>query len=67
MSGCISRFGTALAHELVSLEPLEDRRWEVYFGPILLGVLDEDRRQRDLIRPKPKRTRIEKVETMSPV
>lgn len=33
LSGC-------LASELIGLEPVDDDRWTVYFGPIQLGVLD---------------------------
>jgi len=57
--------GSALAHELVDLHPVRDRCWQVNFGPVLLGLLDEDNKRPDLIRPKPRRSR--KVETMSPV
>ena len=38
--------------ETVELTPAGERQWEVFFGPVLLGILDETRSQRDLIRPK---------------
>jgi putative transposase len=72
--GCIAigrrRFfiGTSLAYQFVQLHPAGERSWSVSFGPIHLGLLDETRKQNDLIRPKPTRDRRKKkVTTMSPV
>jgi len=50
---------SALAHETVSLLPrTEEGRWDLYYGPILLGSIDETRLDRGLIRPpRPKRRR----------
>jgi transposase InsO family protein len=39
-----------LAGEIVGLKPASERTWEVYFGPILLGTLSEDRPSVGLIR-----------------
>jgi hypothetical protein len=47
--------------ETVELAPAGDRQWEVFFGPVLLGILDETRPQRDLIRPKRKARRDDPV------
>jgi len=56
---------TALAYETISLQPCEkEGRWQLYYGPILLGSIDEARLDRGLIRPpRPKRRR--PVTTMS--
>jgi len=35
------RVGQALAHEYVGVEPVDDGLAHVWFGPVLLGVLDE--------------------------
>ncbi len=37
-------FGEMLCHELVGLLPQEEGRYEVYFGPVLLGEIDRDLR-----------------------
>jgi putative transposase len=55
---------SALAHETVSLLPGADTCWNVHFGPILLGSLDDARPERGLIRP-PKRPRRGPVSTLS--
>nr|WP_242515930.1 integrase core domain-containing protein [Sorangium cellulosum] len=39
-----------LANELLGLRPLDDDRWELFFGPVLLGVLDETRDEPRLVR-----------------
>jgi len=48
---------SALAHETISLMPRTDEgRWDLYYGPILLGSIDEKRLERGLILPpRPKR------------
>ena len=46
--------GTALQHELVSFRPVGLTHWELSFGPVILGIYDESRCQKGLIRPKPK-------------
>jgi transposase InsO family protein len=33
--------GKALAHQIVGLEPVDDGVWRVWFGPVMLGLLDE--------------------------
>ena len=33
--------GEALVHEPIGLEPLDDRRWKVYYSTVLLGVFNE--------------------------
>jgi transposase InsO family protein len=35
------RVGDALAHEVVGVEPVDDDLAKIWFGPVLLGVLDE--------------------------
>jgi hypothetical protein len=39
-----------LAHEVVGLKQTSERTWELYFGPILLGILSADRPDLGLIR-----------------
>jgi hypothetical protein len=41
--------------ELIALEPIDDRYYQVYFGPIPLAKLDEHKRR--LIKPKIKNRR----------
>ena len=36
------RISKILRGELVGLEPIEDRMYHVYFGPVLLGVFSQD-------------------------
>ena len=33
--------GEALAHEPIRLEPVDDRRWKVYYSTVVLGVFNE--------------------------
>lgn len=33
--------GEAMAHEVVGLEPVDEGRWRLWLGPVLLGVLHE--------------------------
>jgi len=47
----------ALRHEFVALEEIDDGRWQVVFGPIPLGTLDESRLDRGLILPRRRRRR----------
>lgn len=56
----------ALADELVDFYPAGDRQWEVRFGQVPLGIIDETRIAKGLIRPK-QRKRPQEVSTMSPV
>ncbi len=58
--------GTALKHQLVNFRVAGDRQWLVTFGPVVLGVFDETRSHRGLIRPKRGR-RLTEVSAMSPV
>ena len=53
--------GTALAGEPVFLKPIDERCWEVFFGPVLLGVVDSSESKGDLLQP---RRRWKKVSTM---
>ena len=49
--------GTALGRELVGLRPVDAIRYEVYFGPVVLGLVDPTRGKLRLIRvrkPRPK-------------
>jgi putative transposase len=41
---------TTLAGEVIGMKPSTDRVWEVYFGPILLGTLHDDRPELGLVR-----------------
>lgn len=41
---------TALANEVVGLQPISEHYWEILFGPITIGILDERQRHRGLIR-----------------
>jgi hypothetical protein len=56
----------ALADELVDFHAAGDRQWEVRFGAVPLGIIDETRFAKGLIRPK-QRKRPREVSTMSPV
>lgn len=51
----------ALALESVALFPLAGRRWQVSYGPIELGTIDDDRLDRGLIRSRRRRRSIENV------
>jgi putative transposase len=46
---------SALKHEYVQIEPVDEVRWAVSWGPILLGHLDENRPERGLITPRRRR------------
>jgi hypothetical protein len=47
--------GTALARELIGARPIDGVRYELYFGPILLGLLDPLRGKLRLIRSRRRR------------
>jgi hypothetical protein len=49
--GRLLGIGSPLARELVGLRPVGLDEFEVYFGPVLLGVFDERRPVLRLIRP----------------
>jgi transposase InsO family protein len=49
--GRLLYIGTPLSRELVGLRPVGLDEFEVYFGPVLLGVFDERRPSLRLIRP----------------
>ena len=51
----------ALALETVALFPLDGGRWEVSYGPIALGTIDDERLERGLLRPRRQRGSIEKL------
>ncbi len=53
--------GTALAGEPVLFQPIDERCWEVFFGPVLLGVVDSSDSKGGLLQP---RRRWKKVSTM---
>jgi transposase InsO family protein len=55
---------TALANEVVGLQPVSEHYWEILFGPITIGILDERQRHRGLIRY---RVDHRKVSAMYPV
>lgn len=59
-----ARAGRALVHQVVGVEEVDDDVWRVWFGPVLLGLLDESRGRTKtadkllsywpaLLRPKP--------------
>jgi transposase InsO family protein len=56
--------GTCLFCEYVEFHPAGLRSWELRYGPIVLGLYDETRRERGLIRPK---RRTIDLSVMSPV
>ncbi len=60
-----------LAHclygEPVDLIPAGERQWEVRFGPVTLGLIDETRLHKGLIRPRRRRDPGDEVSRMSPV
>jgi transposase InsO family protein len=37
------RLASCLHHEPIGLRPVEEDRWELFYGPVLLGILDETR------------------------
>jgi transposase InsO family protein len=43
------RVGAAFKHELVELRPRGRRKWHVSFGPVVLGLLDENRRKAGIV------------------
>jgi transposase InsO family protein len=53
--------GVALAGEPVLFQPIDERCWEVFFGPVLLGVVDPHDSEGGLLQP---RRRWKKVSTM---
>jgi putative transposase len=59
-SGCLYWHGgdvvlsSVLGQEVVGLEPLDEQCWQLWFGPIYLGLLTEKRRGKfDLVKNKP--------------
>ena len=46
------RVGAALYGEFVAFMWIGERRWEVYYGPIVLGLYDQDRPSRGLLAVK---------------
>src|SRR5262249_42261367 len=40
-SGVHVQIGRVLTHEVVGLEQVTEQYWKVYFGPLLLGLLDD--------------------------
>jgi putative transposase len=55
---------TALANEVVGMQRVGEHYWEILFGPITIGILDERQRHRGLIRY---RVDHRKVSAMYPV
>jgi putative transposase len=53
--------GAALAGEPVLFQPIDERCWEVFFGPVLLGVVDLTDSKSGLLQP---RRRWKRVSTM---
>jgi len=51
----------ALALESVALFPLDGGRWQVSYGPIELGTIDDAHLDRGLIRPRRRRTSIQRL------
>jgi len=47
--------GTTLHRELVSFRPAGRRQWQITFGPVVLGIFDEMRPRKGLIRPRTRR------------
>lgn len=43
---------TSLAGEMLGLRAASDRTWEVFFGPILLGTIDDEHPTSHITRPK---------------
>jgi transposase InsO family protein len=45
-NGCRTRVGKVLGGQEIGVEPISDGRWQVWFGPIYLGlIVDEGRRK----------------------
>jgi transposase InsO family protein len=42
----------ALRFERIAFDPVGPRQWQVSFGPIVLGLFDETRKDKGIIRPK---------------
>lgn len=59
------RVSSALAYEHVFLDRFDGRRWEVSYGPILLGHFDLERLDRGLIRKRARKRPPSEVSTMS--
>jgi len=57
--------GPGLYGEVVGFQWAGERRWEVFYGPVLLGLYDEDRPQKGLLRIQPE-TALSPQEASSP-
>jgi transposase InsO family protein len=42
----------ALRYERIAFDPVGPHQWELRFGPVVLGIFDERRRHKGIIRPK---------------
>lgn len=58
---------SALQGQRVELRPVDERRWEVRFGPITLGLIDGARPSRGLIRPGKKPKKLSGMSSVSSV
>jgi hypothetical protein len=47
-NACRQIIGKVLAGEEIGIEPISDGRWQVWFGPIYLGLIVEERRGKNL-------------------
>jgi putative transposase len=53
-NGCRLNLGQVLARQELGIEPVSDGRWQVWFGPIYLGVIvDEGRRKSLFLKNQP--------------
>jgi len=48
--GCRILLSKLLAHQPIGLRPLEDGRWDMFYGPAYLGVLDETGKEPRVVR-----------------
>jgi putative transposase len=47
-NGCPLNLGGVLAKEEIGIEPVSDGRWQVWFGPIYLGLVIDERKGKSL-------------------
>src|SRR5262249_41008214 len=62
-SGTHVQIGRVLMHEVIAMEQVTEQYWKVYFGPLLLGLLDDHTKRVTPVanRAEPRRNRSRKT------